>query len=380
MGDNTEEATMALRIVAKVLLIPALICCLRDASAQDIRIAVVGSMTGPLAGAGDQVKRGAELAAKDINEAGGVNGRKIVLSIEDDACDPKQAVSVANHVIGEQITLVDGRTCSNASIPASPVYAEYSALMMTPSSVNSKLTDDAFAKGWPTIMRFYARDDNQGKMMGAWIAGRYRDKKIAFVQDKSTYGKSLADQVKANLNAAGVQEILYEGINPGEKDYSAIKLKALGTEVLYYGGYPTEGGLILRQAADQGAKFQMVTTSSFVTPEFWLIAGPAGEGTLFPFPRNPIALETAKHIVDEFRATGFEPEGFTLFSYATVQALAEGVRRAGKTDGAAVARALRTRNPVDTVFGPVTFDAKGDVEGMTYEINVWRNGHFAKLP
>ena len=137
--------------------------------------------------------------------------------------------------------------------------------MMTPSSVNSKLTDNAFAKGWPTIMRLYARDDKQGKMLGAWMADTYRNKKIAFVHDKSTYGKSLADQVKANLNAAGVQEILYEGINPGEKDYSAIvgKLKAIGAEVLYFGGYPTEGGLIVRQAADEGAKFQMVATSEF---------------------------------------------------------------------------------------------------------------------
>jgi branched-chain amino acid transport system substrate-binding protein len=369
-------------IIGRALLPSILLLWLGSAHAQDIRIAVVGSMTGSNAGAGDQVKRGAELAAKDINEAGGVNGRRIVLSIEDDACDPKQAVSVANHVIGEQITLVDGHVCSGASIPASEVYAEYSVLMMTPASVNSKLTDNAFAKGWPTIMRLYVRDDNQGKMLGAWIADRYKEKKIAFVHDKSTYGKGLADQVKANMNAAGVQEILYEGINPGEKDYTAIvgKLKALGTEVLYYGGYPTEGGLILRQAADQGVKFQMVTTSSFVTPEFWSIAGSAGEGTLFPFPRNPVGLETAKHIVDEFRTTGFEPEGFTLFSYATVQALAEGVRRAGKADGAAVARALRSRNPVDTVFGPVTFDAKGDAEGMTYEINVWHSGHFGKLP
>jgi branched-chain amino acid transport system substrate-binding protein len=369
-------------IIGRALLPSILLLWLGSAHAQDIRIAVVGSMTGSNAGAGDQVKRGAELAAKDINEAGGVNGRRIVLSIEDDACDPKQAVSVANHVIGEQITLVDGHVCSGASIPASEVYAEYSVLMMTPASVNSKLTDNAFAKGWPTILRLYVRDDNQGKMLGAWIADRYKEKKIAFVHDKSTYGKGLADQVKANMNAAGVQEILYEGINPGEKDYTAIvgKLKSLGTEVLYYGGYPTEGGLILRQAADQGVKFQMVTTSSFVTPEFWSIAGSAGEGTLFPFPRNPIALETAKHIVDEFRATGFEPEGFTLFSYATVQALAEGVRRAGKADGAAVARALRSPNPVDTVFGPITFDAKGDAEGMTYEINVWHSGHYGKLP
>ena len=372
----------AVRIVESALLPSILLLWLGSAHAQDIRIAVVGSMTGPLAESGDEDKRGAEMAAKDINAAGGVNGRRIVLSIEDDACDPKQAVSVANHVVAEQITLVDGHSCSNASIPASPVYAEYSALMMTPSSVNSKLTDNAFAKGWPTIMRFYVRDDNQGKMMGAWLADRYKDKKIAFVHDKSPYGKSLADQVKTNLNAAGVHEILYEGINPGEKDYSAIigKLKAIGAEVLYYGGYPTEGGLIVRQAADQGVKFQMVTTSSFVTPEFWLIAGPAGEGTMFPAPRNPRGLETAKHVVDEFRATGYEPDGFTLFSYATVQALAEGVRRAGKTDGAAVAHALRTGDPVSTIFGPVTFDAKGDVEGMTYEMNVWKAGRYEKLP
>jgi branched-chain amino acid transport system substrate-binding protein len=373
---------VALRIIARSLFILALSLCTRAVSAQDIRIAVVGSMTGSLAEAGDQVKRGAKLAAKDINEAGGVNGRKIVLSIEDDACDPKQAVSVANHVIGEQISLVDGHVCSGASIPASAIYAEYSVLMMTPASVNSKLTDDALAKGWPTIMRLYARDDSQGKMVGVWMANRYKGKKIAFVHDKSTYGKGLADQIKANLNSAGVHEILYEGINPGEKDYSAIvgKLKAAGVEVLYYGGYPTEGGLILRQAADQGIKFQMVTTSGFVTPEFWAIAGTAGEGTLFPFVRDPVGLETAKHAVDELYATGFAPGGFTLFSYATVQALAEGVRRAGKTDGAAVAHALRTGGPVATVFGPVAFDAKGDAEGMTYEMNVWQNGRYGKLP
>jgi branched-chain amino acid transport system substrate-binding protein len=363
------------------LFISALIFCTRAAWAQDIRIAVAAPMTGPLAEAGDEVKRGAELAARDINAAGGVNGRRVVLSVEDDACDPKQAVSVANHIVGEQIALVDGHVCSGASIPASAVYAEYGVLMMTPASVNSKLTDNAFAKGWPTIMRFYARDDNQGKMVGAWMADRYKNTKIAFVHDKSTYGKNLADQVKANLNAAGVQEILYEGINPGEKDYSAIvgKLKAAGAEVLYYGGYPTEGGLILRQAADQGAKFQMVTTSGFVSPEFWSIAGTAGEGTFFPFPRNPIGLETAKHVVDEFRTAGYEPEGFTLFSYATVQALAEGVRRAGKVDGMAVAHALRTGGPVSTVFGPVAFDAKGDAQGMTYEMNVWRDGRYEKL-
>jgi branched-chain amino acid transport system substrate-binding protein len=365
-----------LALAAAAALLPA------AASADDIRIAVVGSMTGSLAGAGDQVRRGAELAAKDINAAGGVAGKKVVLSIEDDACDPKQAVSVANRVVGEQIKLVDGHVCSGASIPASDVYAESGVLMMSPASVNAKLTDLAFAKGWTTIMRLYARDDVQGILMGSFIAQHYKDQKIAFLHDKSAYGKGLADQVKAHMNELGVHEILYEGLNPGEKDYMAIigQLKALRIQVVYYGGYPTEGGLLLRQAADQGVKVQMVTTSGFVTPEFWLIAGPAGEGTIFPFAVDPRDFASAKHVSEEFRATGYEPEGFTLFSYATIQALAEGARRAGTVDARAIAQALRSGPPVDTIFGPITFDAKGDVRGIGYTMNVWHDGRYIKRP
>ena len=137
----------AIRIVGRTLLPSILLLCLCSAHAQDVRIAVVGSMTGSFAGAGDQVKRGAELAAKDINEAGGVNGRKIVLSIEDDACDPKQAVSVANHVVGEQITLVDGHVCSGGCIPASAVYAEYSVVMMTPALCQFKTYGQRLRQG-----------------------------------------------------------------------------------------------------------------------------------------------------------------------------------------------------------------------------------------
>ena len=186
--------------------------------------------------------------------------------------------------------------------------------MMTPASINAKLTDHAFAKGWTTIMRLITRDDMQGELMGPWMASHYADKKIAFLHDKSAYGKGLADQVKARMNASGVQEILYEGMNAGEKDYAATisKLKALRVDVVYYGGYPTEGALILRQSADQDYRFQMVGTSSFVAPEFWSIAGAAGEGTVFPFPPDPLQLSTAKRVVEEFAATGYQPEGFTL--------------------------------------------------------------------
>ena len=345
--------------------------------AQDIAIALAGPMTGPVASIGEQMKRGAETAAAAINEAGGVNGRKIKIVIEDDACDPKQAVAVANLIVGQQIKFVDGHACSGSSIPASDVYADNNILMMSPASSNPALTE----KGRPTIMRIYPRDDEQAAFIGPWIAQTYKGKKIAILHDKSAYGKGLAEVVKKKLNEAGVTEVLFEGINPGEKDYTAVvtKLKNAGAEFVYFGGYHPEGGLMLRQAADQGYKLHLMMGDSIATSEFWQISGPAGEGTLFTFPSDPRRSPNAAKALAAFKAQGFNPEGFTLFSYGVVQAIAEGIKRAGSDDPKAVAKALEDGKPVETVLGSVRFDKKGDILDPSYDINQWSAGKYAPI-
>jgi len=351
------------------------------AKAADITIAVAGPFTGPVASIGEQFKHGAEAGVAAVNAAGGVNGKMIKLDVEDDACDPKQAVAVANRIAGLNIKFVDGHACSGATIPASEVYAESRILMMTPSASNPQLTEQAFAHKWRTIFRLYGRDDAQGQFIGPWIAEKFKGKKIVILHDKSAYGQGLATAVKTALNAAGVKEALFDSINPGEKDYSAVvsKLKALGAEFVYFGGYHPEAGLILRQSADQGFKFTMMMGDSIATPEFWQISGPAGEGTLFTFPSDPQGRPTAAKAVAEIKKTGFQPEGFTLFAYAVIQTIAEGMRRAGAEDPAKVAAALRSGPPVDTVVGPVSFDEKGDLKGATYDVNIWHDGKYAKL-
>lgn len=343
----------------------------------DLTIAVVGPMTGPVASIGEQQKRGAEAAAALINEAGGINGRKVKIVVEDDQCDPKQAVAVANRVVGEQIKFVAGHACSGASIPAADVYAENSILMMSPASSNPVLTD----KGNSTIMRLYGRDDAQGAFIGPWIAQKYKGKKVAILHDKSAYGKGLATVVKAKANAEGLKEVLFDGINAGEKDYGAVvsKLKSAGAELVYFGGYHTEAGLMLRQAADQGYHLTLMTGDSIATSEFWSVAGPAGEGTMFTFPTDPRRSPTAAKALEQFKAQGYEPEGFTLFSYGVVQAIAEGVKRAGSDDPAKVAKALKDGQAVETVVGAVQFDAKGDIKDPRYDINVWHDGKYAPM-
>ena len=345
--------------------------------ADDIVIAVAGPMTGPLATIGDQMKRGAEAAAAAINEAGGVSGRNVKIVEEDDVCDPKQAVAVANLIVGQQIKFVDGHACSGSSIPASDVYNDNKVLMMSPASTNPALTE----KGYPTIMRDFPRDDAQGAFVAPWIAKNFPGKKIAILHDKTAYGKGLATVVKQTLNSLGVQEVMFEGINPGEKDYSAIvsKLKAAGAEFVYFGGYHTEAGLMLRQAADQGYKFQLMSGDALATAEFWPIAGPAGEGTLFTFAADPRRSPSAAKALDRFKAAGYNPEGFTLFSYGVVQAIVEGIKRAGSDDPAKVAEALKNGKPVDTLLGPIAFDAKGDVKDPHFDINQWHDGQYAPI-
>lgn len=351
------------------------------AHAEDLTIAVAGPLTGPLANVGDQIKRGAEAAAAEINAKGGVMGRQIKLSLQDDQCDPAQAVSVANRIVADGTKFVDGHACSGSSIPASAVYAESGVLMMSPSSSNPKMTDDASKNGWATIMRLYTRDDAQGAFIGPWIAKRYAGKNVVVLHDKGAYGQGVAEAVRATMNANGLKEVMFDGINAGEKDYGALvtKIAELKADVVYFGGYHPEAGLILRQARERGANFQFIMPDSIASPEFWQVAGPAGEGTLFVFPADPQAKPAAKAAVDKIKAGGFTPEGFTLFSYAVIQAIAQGVERAQSDDPAKVAEALKNGQPVDTVVGSVTFDEKGDLKDAAYDINQWHDGKYAPI-
>ncbi len=349
------------------------------AAQAEIKIATVGPITGQYASFGEQMQRGLEMAVKDLNAAGGVLGEKLVGTVEDDACDPKQAVAAANKVASEKVALVAGHFCSGSSIPASAVYAEEGILQISPASTNPALTEDAAKKGWKNINRVCGRDDAQGIVAGKFLAETYKGKKVAILHDKTAYGKGLADETKKNLNAAGVQEAMYEAYTAGEKDYSALisKMKAEGIDAFYVGGYHTEAGLMIRQAREQGYNPQMVSGDALVTDEFWKITGDAGEGTLMTFQPDPRKNDAAKGVVERFRADGYEPEGYTLYTYAAVQVWAQAVAAAGSTDTDKVAAKVRG-GTFDTVIGKLSIDDKGDVKNPEYVWYIWHDGQYAE--
>ena len=359
----------------KALMAGAALSLMMTGSAwADITIAVAGPMTGQYASFGEQMKAGAEQAVADINEAGGVNGEMLQLEVGDDACDPKQAVAVANQFAGSGVSFVAGHFCSGSSIPASSVYAEEGIIQISPASTNPAFTDD---RPGPGVYRVCGRDDQQGDVAGKFLVDNFGDAKVAFVHDKTAYGKGLADATMAAYEAAGGEPALYEAYTAGEKDYTALvsKLKQEGVGVLYVGGYHTEAGLMKRQMVEQGMSTILVSGDALVTDEYWSITGPAGEGTLMTFSPDPRKNPEAADVVKEFESKNIVPEGYVLYTYAAIQAWAAAVEAAGSPDFDKVVPEL-DKGTFKTVLGELSFDDKGDVTLPGYVFYEWKDGGY----
>jgi branched-chain amino acid transport system substrate-binding protein len=347
------------------------------ALAEDVTIAVAGPLTGGESAFGRQMKNGADQAVADINAAGGVLGKKLALDAEDDACDPKQARSVAEKIASAKIPFVAGHFCSSSSIPASEAYADGNVLQITPASTNPLFTE---RKLW-NVARVCGRDDQQGLVAAAYIAKNFKGKNIAILDDKTTYGKGLADETKKALNKAGIKEKLSESYNKGDKDFNAIvsRLKLEKIDLVYVGGYHQEAGLILRQMRDQGLKTVLMSGDALADKEYASITGPAGEGTLFTFGPDPRNKPTAKAIVAKFKANNIDPEGYTLYTYSAMQVWSQAVKKAGTMDPKKVMDTIKA-GAWDTVLGKIEIDAKGDLKQIDYVVYKWdAQGNYTEI-
>ena len=355
-----------------------------SASAQ-IKFGVAGPLTGGSAAFGAQLKNGVEQAVQDINAAGGILGQKIQLVVGDDRADPKEGVSVANKFVGDGVKFVVGHFNSGVTIPASEVYQENGILEITPAATNPKVTE----RNMWNIFRTCGRDDQQGGVAGAIIADKFKGKRVAVVHDKTTYGQGLAEETRKTMNAKGLKEVLFEGVNVGDKDYSALvsKIKAARADLVYWGGLHDTGGLILRQLRDQGVKATFMGADGITDDEFAVIAGPGAEGTLMTFSPDPRTNPANKEIIEVFRKRGFEPQAYTLYSYAAVQIIKQAAEAAKSLDPKKVAEVMHSGKVFNTVLGELSFDKKGDVTGYMvagkkkdrYVLYIWKKNADGKI-
>ncbi|MGI9276642.1 MAG: branched-chain amino acid ABC transporter substrate-binding protein [Endozoicomonas sp.] len=338
-------------------------------AAETIKIGLAGPETGAVAQYGDMQFTGALMAIEQINAKGGVNGKKLEGIKYDDACDPKQAVAVANKIVNDDVRFVVGHLCSSSTQPASDIYEDEGILMVTAASTSPTITD----RGYQLIFRTIGLDSLQGPTAGNYIVNSVKPKTMAVIHDKQQYGEGIATAVKSTVEKAGIKVAVFEGVTSGDKDFSALiaKLQKESVDFVYYGGYHPELGLILRQSAEKGLKATFMGPEGVGNKDISAIAGEASEGLLVTLPMSFDQDPANARLVTAIKAKGEDASGpFVFPAYSAVQVMAEGMKMTGSEDPEKVAKALRS-NVFETPTGKLSFDAKGDLKDFSFVVYKW---------
>lgn len=370
---EADWTTMAIGRLAGFALAAFTLTAFSSAHAE-IRIGVATPLTGHYSWAGEETRAGAYMALEDLNAAGGVLGQSLEPVLVDDFCDPDQAVAAAQKLVADGVAFVVGHQCSGAAIPASELYEEAGIILISPAATNPRLTD----RGLRFTFRTSGRDDLQGAMVGDHLAGTWPSGAIAIVHDGQAYGQGVAEEVRRRLEELGIEPALFERIQPGQTDFADLvaAFEERAIDVVFYGGYQAEAGLIVRQAKARLPELAFVVPDGVASEDFWLIAGPAAEGIPMTSYTDAARQPAAANVVAALRASGTDPIGTELYAYAAVQAWAQAVERSGTTDPGRIAEVLR-EGDFETVLGRIGFDDKGDVTGFEpFGWFVWTDGKY----
>lgn len=341
---------------------------LAASAADTIKIGIAGPFSGPVAQYGEMQLQGSQAAIEMINKAGGVNGQMLETVLYDDACEPKQAVSVANKIVQDQIKYVVGHLCSNSTQPATDIYKEEDVLVIT-GSTNPGITE----RGYEKVFRTIGLDTEQGLAAADYIVEQVKPQRVAVIHDKQQYGKGVAMIVADHLAEGQVNVVSVDGVNSGDKDFAALitKLKRQNVDFVYYGGYHPELALIMRQSVAAGFEPLFMGPEGVGNKDIAFLAGDAVEGMLVTLPTRYDLLPENADVVALLKEKGVDPSGpFIWTSYAAVQALADVIGRVGAESPAEVAAALH-QDPIKTAIGTLDWDEKGDLSGFNFGVYQW---------
>jgi branched-chain amino acid transport system substrate-binding protein len=344
-----------------------------------IKIALQAPITGDYAYEGQMAKQSVEVAAELINKAGGVLGKQIEIVVIDDASNPKDAALAAQKAVSQKVVAVIGSYGSSVTEPAADIYERNKLVAVGYGCTAVRLTMDKERK---YFFRTCGRDDAQGLFFGKYAVETMGAKRIAIMHDNSTFAKGVADEAKKALEpyiAAGKTQIVYfDAITPKEKDFSAVvtKLRETKPDVWYFTGYYPEAGLLIRQARDAGLTCPFVGGNAAINNDFVKIAGLAvAKGAMMT--QEPLVTDVTTDIAAQFRSLYMEKykelpsSPWPVYAADALYAIAGAITKAGKTDSAAIADALRTKMAgVQGVTGPLLFTERGDRKDVPYKMYV----------
>ncbi len=340
----------------------SLVGCKDANTAGDIIVGEYASLTGKEATFGTSSHEGTMLAVEELNAAGGVLGKKIKLITEDNQSKAGESATVVNKLISKDgAGAILGEVASSRSLEAAPICQSNSIPMISPSSTNPKVTETG-----SFIFRVCFIDPFQGTVMANFATNTLKAKKVAVFTDvKSDYSKGLAKFFKEGFVKAGGQIVSELDFNGGDKDFKGqlTTIKGAAPDAVFVPGYYTDAALICIQAKEIGLNVPLFGGDGWESEKLTEIGKDAVEGTYFSTHyASDVASDLSKKFVAAYKArfNGKLPDAMAALGYDSAMMLADGMKRAGSTDGAKVRDALAATKDLDAVTGKLTINEKRD--------------------
>jgi branched-chain amino acid transport system substrate-binding protein len=328
-----------------------------QAQQDPIRIGLMGPMTGGQADNGEMMRDAARAFEKYINAKAGITGRPLQVVTYDDQCNPEKGVSVANKIASDGINLVVGPFCSGVTKPVRDIFAEHGITNVTPAQVTS-------ITGPEGLFRITPSNSYIG-LEASKILEKSQAKKVAIFHSNNEFGTDLSFPAAEYLRAKGIHVLLAQFMAAHDNDFSAIttRARAFGADYVFLAGLDSDISKIARQMRDNAYTGTIVTPGTGTLPQFaTVVACPKIDGTLAVAADDKTHEPQNAYVGEALRAAGTEPRDNILFTWTSFDLFKQAIEKAGNTNGADVAKAIR-ENAFDTPMGRLKFIAEGPMRG-----------------
>lgn len=345
----------------------------------------LGSVLRLSAGAEDGLpaRRGVELAVKEINQAGGINGRPLEVIFEDEKDSPTQAVNAVQKLINvDKVTAIIGPMTSGATLAAAPTANEAKVVMVTPTATSPKVSGAG-----AYIYRGCSRIDKQAEALTKYVAEHFKPKTVGILYSNEPYGKGCYELFSKYFENLGIKVAAVESFMRGAKDFRAqlTNLKAANPDILFIPGYYQETAPAAVQARQLGLNQRIIGVYGDIAPIYIQLAGKAAEGHLvaseydedYNTPKNKKFKEAYYNLV---KSLANEPVNimFAALTYDMTHLVAEGLKKYGPTpDG--IKKYLDEVKDFDGVTGKLSFDQNHDVVKGEVALFEVKNGKYVKV-
>jgi len=322
-----------------------------------IVVGYYGDLSGRTSSFGQSTKNGVEMAADEINKAGGINGRQIQIITEDDQGEPNKAATVVTKLINQdKVQALLGEVASSNSLAAAPKAQEAKVPMISPSSTNPAVTQVG-----DYIFRVCFIDPFQGEVMAKFSANNLKAKRAAILYDfNSDYSRGLYQFFKRSFTSLGGQIVSEQSYTQGDRDFSGqlTAIRSANPEVIYVPGYYGEVGVISNQTKQLGIKAPLLGGDGWDAPQLWQLGGASLNGN---YISNHYSVDDPSPAIQKFVADykgryGILPDALAALGYDSMKVLGDAVKRAGTTESAKLRDAIGQTKNFPGVTGLITID------------------------